>query len=83
MDGMLFVWIGRARKLALVNALGSTNTGAPMTEENRQLVTNDRLSKRNNQLKFKTVGKLLIILEIIYRTYIPQFNTGKPKDVDM
>ena len=34
-----------------------------MIGEIRQLVTKDQLSLRNNQLKFKTAGKLAIILE--------------------
>ena len=34
-----------------------------MIGENRQLVTDDRLSLRNNRLKFKTAGKLPVILE--------------------
>ena len=34
-----------------------------MIGENWQLVTANRLSLRNNRLKVKTAGKLLIILE--------------------
>jgi hypothetical protein len=40
----------------------NTNFG-PMFGENRQLVTMNRLSLRNNRLKLKTAGELLIILE--------------------
>ena len=42
-----------------------------MIGEDRQLVTNDRLSLRNKRLKFKTVGKLSIILEEFIEEYTP------------
>ena len=35
----------------------------PMIGENRQLVTDEPVELRNNRLKFKTGGKLPIILE--------------------
>jgi hypothetical protein len=35
----------------------------PMIGENRQLVKMNRLSLRNNLLKFKTAGKVLVIVE--------------------
>ena len=41
----------------------------------------NRLSLRNNQLKFKTPGKLPILSEE-YIEYI-QFNIAKPEDVNM
>ena len=34
-----------------------------MIGENRQLVTDEPVGLRNNRMSFKTVGKLLIILE--------------------
>ena len=44
----------------------------------------NRLSLRNNRLKFKGAGKLPSILEafIEYGT-LPQFNKGRPEDVNM
>ena len=52
-----------------------------MNGKNRQLVTDEPVEFRNNQLKIKTAGKLPILLEksIEYS----QFNKGKPKDVNM
>ena len=42
-----------------------------MNKENRPLVTDDRLSLRNNQLKSKTSGKLPIIVSRgIYGMYL-------------
>ena len=41
----------------------------------------NRLSLRNNRLKFETAGKLPIIVEE-YVEY-PQFNKGKPDGVNM
>ena len=41
-----------------------------------------RLSLRNNRLKFKTAGKLPIILEESIE-YTTRFNKGKPEDVNM
>ena len=42
----------------------------------------NRLSLRNNQLKFKTLGELPINLEEFMK-YIPHINIEKPKDVNM
>jgi hypothetical protein len=43
----------------------------------------NRLSLRNNRLKFKTVGRLPTILEKFRGIYPKCFNKGKPKDVNM
>ena len=42
----------------------------------------NRLSLRNNQLKFKIAGESPIILEEFIE-YYTQFNKGKPEDVNM
>ena len=49
-----------------------------MIGENRQLVTNYRLSLRNNRLKLKTTGKLPIVLEefIEYTQIKKRISTG-------
>ena len=55
-----------------------------MIEENRQLVTMNRLSVRNNRLKFETAGNSPIILEEIHRIIKEnQINKGKPEVVNM
>jgi hypothetical protein len=44
----------------------------------------NQLSLRNNQLKFiETARKLPIILLKFLEEHIPQFNKGKPEDVNM
>ena len=53
-----------------------------MLGENRQLVTDEPVELRNNQVKFKIAGKLLTILEAFYRLY-PKLIKEKPKDVNM
>ena len=54
-----------------------------MIGENRQLVTDEpvKLSLRNNRFKFKTAGKLPVILEEFIE--YTQFNEGKLEDVNM
>ena len=54
-----------------------------MIGENQDLILQmNWLSLRNNRLKFKTAGKLPIILEEFIEEY-NQFSKGKPNDVNM
>ena len=63
--------------VAWTNSLGLSEDCllAPMIGENRQLVTNEPLSLRNNRLKFKTAGQAPVILEESVEGK-PQFNKG-------
>ena len=54
-----------------------------MTKYYIRMIGENRLSLKNNQLKFESVGNLLIHFRGIYRKCIPQFNEGSPEVVHM
>ena len=54
-----------------------------MTKYYIRMIGKNRLSLKNNQLKFESVGNLLIRFRGIYRKFIPQFNEGSPEVVHM